>query len=227
MEGGEWNALTKCMCGEEVTGRDWMRLLPCKADAPMRKAAALKYGVLVATGAINMTAQFPPGAQDPHLPHPGAISARFDWNGSTEQWNASDFPESFVFRCFDEKGRLTARASAAWCIPVVEIETVSVDENGKPVAPTDADSISNTVYGPGHTFIEHTSSPPGLKRQRELDQRRQPGTDASPLRKEGSEKSIDRRSLYREQSGVSRNDRVAHGSESGLWARLKAWFGRA
>jgi hypothetical protein len=176
---------------------------------------------------MNMTKQFPPGAQDPHLPHPGTIMARFDWNRSTEQWNASDFPESFVFRCFDGNGALTTRASAAWCIPVVEIETVSVDENGKPVAPREADSISNTVYGPGHTFIEHTSSPPDLKRQRNLDQQRQPKSNASPLRKETDRESPDLPPLRHERGDISRHDRGVHVSEPGLWARLKAWLGRA
>jgi hypothetical protein len=188
---------------------------------------AFTYGCPAAYRTLNMTAQFPPGAQDPHLPHPGTITARFDWNGSTEQWNASDFPESFVFRCFDAKGELTARASAAWCIPVVEIETVSVDENGKPVAPSEADSISNTVYGPGHTFIEHTSSAPNLKRQRELDQRRQPGTNGTPLQKDAFREPPEPQSLYREQGDISRQDRAAHGSKPGLWARLKVWLGRA
>jgi hypothetical protein len=187
---------------------------------------ALTCRCLAASGALNMTEQFPPGAQDPHLPHPGTITARFDWNRSTEHWKASDFPESFVFRCFDAKGELTARASAAWCIPVVEIETVSVDENGKPVAPSEADSISNTVYGPGHTFVEHTSSAPNLKHQRELDQRRQPGTNGSPLQKEAGQKSLEIQPLDLKQGDISPSDLAVHGSESGLWARVKSWLGR-
>ncbi|WP_459708407.1 hypothetical protein [Paraburkholderia sp. 2C] len=189
---------------------------------------AFTCGCLAASGAMNMIAQFPAGAQDPHLPHPGTITARFDWNGSTEQWKASDFPESFVFRCFDETGKLTARANAAWCIPVVQIETVSVDESGKPVSPSEAGSISTTLYGPDHTFIEHISSPPNLKRQRELDQQRQPGTIGSPLKKEAGPELPDFRSSYRTQGDFLRHKRVVHERElsPGLWARLKGWFGR-
>jgi hypothetical protein len=130
---------------------------------------ALLCGCMATTGATNMKQHFPPGAQDPKSPHPGTISAIFSWNNSTEAWTISDLPESFYFRCFDASGKPTARAHAAWCIPLVEVETVSVDENGKPVAPKDADSVSISEYGPGHTFIEHTQSVPHLKRQRELD----------------------------------------------------------
>ncbi|CAB3788195.1 hypothetical protein LMG28688_02639 [Paraburkholderia caffeinitolerans] len=100
------------------------------------------------------------GAQDPSRPHPGTITARFAWNNSVEYWEASKLPESFTFRCYDKDGNPTSRHQAAWCVPVVEVVTVSMDDNGNPVAPKEAASISNSVYGPDHTFLEHTSSAP-------------------------------------------------------------------
>ncbi|WP_144021240.1 hypothetical protein [Caballeronia sordidicola] len=142
---------------------------------------ALGYACESIAGATNMTERVPTGAQDPQRPHPGTITAKYDWDGSTEFWKASDLPDSFTFRCFNENGKRTSRANAAWCIPVVEVETVSSDEQGNPVAPNEADSVSNSIYGPGHTFLEHTSSPPHLKQQRELDtqQRSAPLEDAT------------------------------------------------
>ncbi|WP_233885145.1 hypothetical protein [Paraburkholderia flagellata] len=101
-----------------------------------------------------------PGAQPATVPHPGTIAAKYTWNNSTEYWKASEFPDSFKFMCFDKNGIRTSRNKAAWCIPIVEVVTISVDVNGNPVAPKDAASIENTVYGPDHTFLEHTMSTP-------------------------------------------------------------------
>lgn len=101
-----------------------------------------------------------PGAQDPSLPHPGAIAARFTWNNSVEYWDASKYPDVFIFHCYGKDGRATSRSKAAWCIPVVEVETVSFDKNYKPASPKEAAFIENTVFGPNHTFLEHTTSGP-------------------------------------------------------------------
>ena len=184
--------------------------------------SALAYGCMANTGATNIKQQLPPGAQDPQLPHPGTIAAKYDWNGSTELWTVSDLPDSFIFRCFDKSGKPTQRANAAWCIPVVEVETVSVDENGKPVAPKDADSVSISEYGPGHTFIEHMQSVPHLKRQRELDrqQRSTPQDDATPQRPQSftPNQSSDTLSDFHEPPSQGR---------SSWWDRFKAWIGRA
>lgn len=183
---------------------------------------ALTWACVANTGATNMTQHLPPGAQDPKLPHPGTISAKYDWNGSMELWKASELPDSFIFRCFDDRGNRTSRANAAWCIPVVEVETVSVGEQGKPVAPNEADSVSNSIYGPGHTFLEHTSSPPGLKKLRELgrQQRRAPQENATPQRPQ---------SFVPNQSGytVSDNRESTSRGRSSWWTRFKAWIGMA
>lgn len=111
-----------------------------------------------------MSKPFPPGAQAPSAPHPGTIVVKYVWNHSKEVMGASELPESFIFRCSDGNGNPAERDAAAWCIPVVEIETVSTDANGHPIAPKDATSITTSVYGPDHTFIEHVvSGPPPAK----------------------------------------------------------------
>src|SRR5476649_174328 len=144
--------------------------------------AAIACGCISTSGATDMAKQFPHGAQEPSAPHPGSIAFKYSWNQGTEIKDASKYPEDFIFRCADANGKRTDRAHAAWCIALVEVETVSVDENGKPVAPKEAYSVSISEYGPGHTFIQHTQSVPHLKRQRELDgqQRTPPPEDAKP-----------------------------------------------
>lgn len=101
-----------------------------------------------------------PGARSSSIPHPGKIEAKYEWNNSIEYWDASELPDSFIFRCFDKRGKRTARDRAAWCIPVVEVVTVSLDKNYRPASPKDAAFIENTVYGPDHTFLEHNTSGP-------------------------------------------------------------------
>lgn len=201
---------------------------PIKRTSVIVGLLACTYGCLPTTGATNMTPQRPSGSQDPALPHPGTITAKFDWNGSTELWKASDFPDSFIFRCFDKDGKRTQRANAAWCVPVVEVETVSIDENGKPVAPSEADTISNTIYGPGHTFLEHTSSQPSPKRQRELPRPRSSTPDGSSapsqneLRARTPEPPLSfefRGSKYENSGGVGTDNK-----KLGWWAKIKAWF---
>lgn len=133
----------------------------CRASAAVIVSTLLAGGCASgALGASSTSKPFPPGAQDPHAPHPGSISVKYAWNGSTEIWKAAEFPESFVFRCSDANGHSVARDHAAWCIPVVEIETVSVDQAGWPAEPTVAHSISSSLYGPGHTFLEQVTSGP-------------------------------------------------------------------
>ena len=73
-----------------------------------------------------MAKQFPQGAQEPSAPHPGSIAFKYAWNKSTKIKDASKYPEDFIFRCADAEGEPTDRAHAVWCIPLVEVETVSV-----------------------------------------------------------------------------------------------------
>lgn len=146
--------------------------------------AAVACGCISTSGATNMTKQFPQGAQEPSTPHPGSIAFKYAWNQSTEIKDASKYPDDFIFRCADANGKRTDRTHAAWCIPLIEVETVSVDENGNPVAPREADSVSISEYGPGHTFIQHTQSAPHLKLQREVDRQQRipsPRNAKSPL----------------------------------------------
>jgi len=109
-------------------------------------------------GENAMSKSFPPGTQAPNAPHPGTVVMKYAWNNSKEVIPASKFPDSFIFRCSDANGNPAERGVAAWCIPVVEIETVSTDANGHPIAPKDAALIEASVYGPDHKFIEHVVS---------------------------------------------------------------------
>ncbi|KAG8151370.1 hypothetical protein [Burkholderia catarinensis] len=106
----------------------------------------------------------PPGTQAPDAPHPGTIAVRIAWNGSTQTWRAQDVPASFAFRCFGAHGEPSERARAAWCVPVVEIESLSADAGGRLVAPADAARFDSTAYGPGHRFLDHTTSGRGAGR---------------------------------------------------------------
>ncbi|WP_186162374.1 hypothetical protein [Burkholderia gladioli] len=110
------------------------------------------------SGGIATSKPFPPGAQAPKLPHPGTIAVKYAWNHSEALMPAGELPESFIFHCADANGNPAKRDSAAWCIPVVEIDTVSTNAHGHPIAPNDATSITTSTYGPGHTFIEHLVS---------------------------------------------------------------------
>jgi hypothetical protein len=109
------------------------------------------------------------GMRDPKTPHPGTITFLYLWNGTKENKQASDWPERMAWYCTDSDKREVARSDprATRCIPIVEVETFSVDENGKPVAPSEADFISIKEYGPNHTFVRSTSSPPSLKQRSE------------------------------------------------------------
>ncbi|MGU8083024.1 hypothetical protein [Burkholderia pyrrocinia] len=117
-------------------------------------ACALAAGCACTPG----TPDLPPGAQAPGAPHPGTIVVRYAWNGSTQTWRAQDVAASFAFRCFDAHGQPAERARAAWCVPVVEIESVSVDAGGRAVAPAAAARIESTAYGPGRRFLDHTTA---------------------------------------------------------------------
>ncbi|MDR5779555.1 hypothetical protein QCE63_08950 [Caballeronia sp. LZ065] len=105
-----------------------------------------------------------PGAQDASQPHPGTIIMKYEWNGTSKELRAADHQDSFNFFCFDSEGKRADRSAAAWCVPVVEIETVSADKNGQPAEPRVAEYIEITAYGPRHKFLEHTTAQPRSQR---------------------------------------------------------------
>ncbi|MDR5834053.1 hypothetical protein [Caballeronia sp. LZ034LL] len=105
-----------------------------------------------------------PGAQDASQPHPGTITMKYEWNGTSKELRASDYQDSFIFYCFDNEGKRAERNAAAWCVPIVEIETVSADKDGKPAEPRVAEYIEITQYGPGHKFLKHTTAQPRSQR---------------------------------------------------------------
>ncbi len=167
-----------------------------------------------------MANPFPKGAQEPSAPHPGSIAFKYAWNQSTKIKDASQYPEDFIFRCADLNGKPTDRAHAAWCVPLVEVKTVSVDENGNPVAPKDADSVSISEYGPGHTFIEHTQSVPHLKRQRELD--RQQRTPLQPDTEPPSSPQVS--TPHWSDDSLADYQQPSTDLQASWWSRVKAWL---
>ncbi|WP_414450382.1 hypothetical protein AB4851_32935 [Burkholderia sp. 22PA0099] len=98
--------------------------------------------------------------QDPRTPHPGTITLRYLWNHSERVERASDWPESIIFFCVNDKHEEVPRNQAKWCIPLVEFETLSVDEKGNSVPPREASFIERFEYGPDHTFLRSVSTPP-------------------------------------------------------------------
>ncbi|MDR5761550.1 hypothetical protein [Caballeronia sp. LZ035] len=116
-------------------------------------------GTVISSTSHMNRADFP-GAQDASQSHPGTITMKYKWNGSTEEMRAADYPDFFTLYCYNSEGNKVKRSEAAWCIPVTEVETDSFDKQGKPADPHTAEFIEITVYGPGHTFLKHITGQP-------------------------------------------------------------------
>lgn len=112
------------------------------------------------TQLLAASQRMPNNARDAHAPHPGTIVVTYAWDRSRVVLNAADLPDAFTFRCADSRGQAIAREEAEWCIPVVEIETISRDNAGRLVAPQTAAAITSLVYGPGHVLLESVESGP-------------------------------------------------------------------
>ena len=106
------------------------------------------------------------GMRDPRLPHPGTIEWVYLWNDSKQYMPVANWPERMAGYCEDtnhaEVSHGDSRAKA--CIPIVKIVTLSLDEQGAPVAPKDADFIEAREYGPNDVFVRSTVTPPSLKK---------------------------------------------------------------
>ncbi|WP_158934014.1 hypothetical protein [Burkholderia sp. S171] len=100
------------------------------------------------------------GFQPASLPHPGTIAFIESWNDVPKRKSADEYPDSFKFLCLDENEKEVSRDKAKWCIPIVEFDVFSVDDNGKSVPFKEGSSISITAYGPGHRFVRSLSSAP-------------------------------------------------------------------
>jgi hypothetical protein len=100
------------------------------------------------------------GFQLASLLHPGAITFIESWNDVPKRKSADEYPDSFKFLCLDENEKEVSRDKAKWCIPIVEFDVFSVDDNGKSVPFKEASSISITAYGPGHRFVRSLSTAP-------------------------------------------------------------------
>lgn len=89
--------------------------------------------------------------------HPGTIAFVEDRDQSERLVPASAVPDDVRFVYEDTGGHETSdRAGAVKRIPVVRIETVSLNRDGKPVPPGKAVSISITYYGPDGRALKHT-----------------------------------------------------------------------
>ncbi|MBN3728668.1 hypothetical protein [Burkholderia sp. Ac-20379] len=186
--------------------------------------------ILIAISAANLTActsnsgepAVPPAdsrlaaldkiKQDPSLPHPGRITLRYLWNQSERIENAADWPEGITFFCLNEKHERVERDQATWCIPLVEFETFSVDEHGKPVPPREASFIERFEYGPDHTFIRVVSTPPVRTPPPELR------TPAPPSPRHNEPQS--RRTAPPDPTMAATSIGTAN-----RWTRLKQWMG--
>ncbi|WP_165986894.1 hypothetical protein [Caballeronia sp. SBC1] len=114
------------------------------------------------------------GFQTATSSHPGTITFIESWNDVPKRKTADDYPDSFKFLCLDENEKEVSRDKAKWCIPIVEFDVFSVDDNGKSVPFKEASSISITAYGPDHRFVRSLSTAP------------RPPSPAAPVPKSGS-----------------------------------------
>jgi len=118
------------------------------------------------------------GFQPASLPHPGTITFIESWNDIPKQKNADEYPDSFKFLCLDEKEKEVSRDKAKWCIPIVEFDVFSVDDNGKSVPFKEGSFISITAYGPDHRFVRSLATPP------------RPPSPAAPVPKSGGGSAV-------------------------------------
>ena len=99
----------------------------------------------------------------PFAPHPGKIVHRYAWNGKENIVDAEGVPDDVKFIYYDSTGHQTNnKSSAAYRVPVIQTDIVSLDMSGKPVDPQHAVTFFMTDYGPGHRELRHTTaSAPG------------------------------------------------------------------
>jgi hypothetical protein len=99
------------------------------------------------------TAAFPP--------HPGKIIFRSAWDHSEKTVSASEVPDTNKFVYYDANGVETSdTAHATKRVPILEVDMVSVDKDGKLVDPKKAATITVTEYGPDHKELRHTAGHP-------------------------------------------------------------------
>jgi hypothetical protein len=171
-----------------------------------------------------MTQDFPQGAQAPNVPHPGTVTFVYLWNNSREVEPAAKVPDRIKFFCVDTQDNEVERRKAVYCVPVVEIETFSVDEHGKPVVPKDADYIHIRAYGPNHTFLKSTVTPPSRQPPPEL-------LNGSPLSDSEGSTTLLRSQFFSGQPHTATfSDGLVSSSREGRlrwWMRVKVWLGIA
>ena len=94
-------------------------------------------------------------------PHPGKVVFRSAWDHGEKTMSANEIPDTNKFVYYAADGSETSDTEhAAKRIPILEVDMVSVDKDGKLVDPKKAASITVTEYGPDHHELRHTTGHP-------------------------------------------------------------------
>ncbi|MEA3114714.1 MAG: hypothetical protein QOG58_4513 [Caballeronia sp.] len=156
----------------------------------LRSITAVATSIALATGCFAQTeGKVMPrdfsleGFRPASLPHPGTITFIESWNDVPKRKSADEYPDSFKFLCLDENEQEVSRDKAKWCIPIVEFDVFSVDDNGKSVPFKEGSFISITAYGPDHRFVRSLATPP------------RPPSPAAPVPKSGAESAVSPRDI--------------------------------
>jgi hypothetical protein len=100
-----------------------------------------------------------PGGLNPFTPHPGKIIHHYKWNGKDEVVDATSVPDEVKFIYYDKSGNeATDTSVAAYRVPIVEVDIVSLNKEGKLIEPSHAVHFFMTDYGPGHRELRHTTA---------------------------------------------------------------------
>lgn len=161
--------------------------------------------------------------QDAKAPHPGTLTIRSLWNKSEVKESSESWPDGNIFFCWNEKDEVVSRNKAKWCVPLVEFETLSVDEAGKPVPPNHASFISRKEYGPNHTFVRSVSTPPVRVPPPEL---RAPDTNPSAPASAPKSSALDAQG-HTGPTQPQYPQTAAKERPASWWATIKQWARRA
>lgn len=116
-------------------------------------------------------------AQDPQAPHPGTVTFVERWNHTEKTVSADTLPDDIKFFCVNADQFIVRRERAAWCIPVIEYDTVSLDEDGKPAEPGVAHRVQRSSYGPNQISLQSVIVPSS-----ESATRRPSASESTPLK---------------------------------------------
>lgn len=93
--------------------------------------------------------------------HPGKVVFRSAWDHGEKTVPANEIPDVNKFVYYDAAGSVTSdTAHAIKRVPILEVNMVSLDKDGKLINPKNAVSITVTEYGPNHHELRHTTGHP-------------------------------------------------------------------